>query len=160
MSHIKVAPYFLRHAHHLHHLGDGVHADDVRAGENGGRHGRSCSPITIRRGPAVDGISQKRLARRAHQHGTVERRRELRESCQHTITVRRPFGKPDARIDDDAFADPDWLFFMVQSLLQQNASAVGGPKIVNPSTSLNCARAYAVRSTSYAWIVAMPIPLR
>ena len=36
-------------------------------------------------------------------------------------------GEIIAYIDDDAFADPDWLFFMVQSLLEQQASAVGGP---------------------------------
>src|SRR5437773_3708432 len=88
MSHIKVAPYVLGHPHHLHHLGDRVHADDVRTGEDGGRHGRSRSPIPIRRGPAADRIPQKRLARRADEHGAVECRRELRESCQHTITVR------------------------------------------------------------------------
>lgn len=34
-----------------------------------------------------------------------------------------------AYIDDDAFADADWLFFMVQSLLEHGASAVGGPNL-------------------------------
>lgn len=34
-----------------------------------------------------------------------------------------------AYIDDDAFADPDWLFFMVLALLEQGASAVGGPNL-------------------------------
>lgn len=34
-----------------------------------------------------------------------------------------------AYIDDDAFADPDWLYFMVQALLEQKASAVGGPNL-------------------------------
>lgn len=41
-------------------------------------------------------------------------------------------GKIVAYIDDDAFADPDWLFFMVQSLLEQGASAVGGPNLSPP----------------------------
>ena len=41
-------------------------------------------------------------------------------------------GEIIAYIDDDAFADPDWLFFMVQSLLQQKASAVGGPNLSPP----------------------------
>lgn len=38
-------------------------------------------------------------------------------------------GEIIAYIDDDAFADPDWLFFMVQSLLEHRASAVGGPNL-------------------------------
>ncbi len=38
-------------------------------------------------------------------------------------------GEIVAYIDDDAFADRDWLFFMVQSLLEQEASAVGGPNL-------------------------------
>ncbi|BCX48824.1 hypothetical protein HAHE_27320 [Haloferula helveola] len=38
-------------------------------------------------------------------------------------------GSVVAYIDDDAFADPDWLFFMVQSLIEQGASAVGGPNL-------------------------------
>ena len=37
-----------------------------------------------------------------------------------------------AYIDDDAFADADWLFFMVQALLEQGASAVGGPNLSPP----------------------------
>jgi GT2 family glycosyltransferase len=38
-------------------------------------------------------------------------------------------GQIIAYIDDDAFADPDWLFFMVQALQEQGASAVGGPNL-------------------------------
>jgi hypothetical protein len=41
-------------------------------------------------------------------------------------------GKIVDYIDDDTFADPDWLFFMVQSLLEQGASAVGGPNLSPP----------------------------
>ena len=41
-------------------------------------------------------------------------------------------GEIVAYIDDDAFADPDWLFFMVQALLEQGASAVGGPNLSPP----------------------------
>lgn len=41
-------------------------------------------------------------------------------------------GEIIAYIDDDAYADPDWLFFMVLSLLEQKASAVGGPNLSPP----------------------------
>jgi hypothetical protein len=38
-------------------------------------------------------------------------------------------GEIVAYIDDDAFADPDWLYFMVLSLEEHGASAVGGPNL-------------------------------
>ena len=41
-------------------------------------------------------------------------------------------GEIIAYIDDDAFADADWLFFMVQALLEHGASAVGGPNLSPP----------------------------
>ena len=40
------------------------------------------------------------------EHRPIERRRQRREPCQHTITVVRPFGKPDAGIDDHALRSP------------------------------------------------------
>ena len=41
-------------------------------------------------------------------------------------------GEIIAYIDDDAFADADWLFFMVQALLEHGSSAVGGPNLSPP----------------------------
>jgi hypothetical protein len=57
-----VASDFLRHPHYLRHFGHGVHANDVRAGEHRGRHRRGRAPVSFRRRPAADRISQKRLA--------------------------------------------------------------------------------------------------
>jgi O-antigen biosynthesis protein len=37
-----------------------------------------------------------------------------------------------AFIDADAYADPDWLFFLVTQLEQQNAAGVGGPNLPPP----------------------------
>ena len=92
------APDLLRHPHHLHHLRDGVHAHDVGAAQHGGRHGGGRAPVAIggagrppsapRRNDLRDGPTST---------GRLERRGQLRQARQHTIAVRRPFGKPDAR---------------------------------------------------------------
>jgi cellulose synthase/poly-beta-1,6-N-acetylglucosamine synthase-like glycosyltransferase len=37
-----------------------------------------------------------------------------------------------AFLDSDAYADPDWLFYMVAALDEHNASAVGGPNLSPP----------------------------
>jgi glycosyltransferase involved in cell wall biosynthesis len=37
-----------------------------------------------------------------------------------------------AFIDSDAYADPDWLFFLVNSLQEHKAAAVGGPNLSPP----------------------------
>ena len=44
-------------------------------------------------------------------------------------------GEIIAFIDDDAYADSDWLFFMVRALLEHGASAVGGPNLSPPDDS-------------------------
>lgn len=41
-------------------------------------------------------------------------------------------GEIVAFIDSDACADPDWLYYMVSALEEQNASAVGGPNLSPP----------------------------
>lgn len=46
--------------------------------------------------------------------------------------IRRGDGEVIAFIDDDAYADPDWLFFMVSGMLDMEASAVGGPNFSPP----------------------------
>jgi GT2 family glycosyltransferase len=38
-------------------------------------------------------------------------------------------GQIVAFLDSDAYADPDWLFFMVTALEEQDAAAVGGPNL-------------------------------
>ena len=39
-----------------------------------------------------------------------------------------------AFIDSDAHPDPDWLFYLVSSLEEQDAAAVGGPNVVPPDS--------------------------
>ncbi len=41
-------------------------------------------------------------------------------------------GEIVAFIDSDAYADPDWLYYMVTALEEHNASAVGGPNLSPP----------------------------
>jgi glycosyltransferase involved in cell wall biosynthesis len=41
-------------------------------------------------------------------------------------------GEIVAFIDSDAYADPDWLYYMVSSLEEHDASAVGGPNLSPP----------------------------
>ena len=88
------------HPHDLHHLGDGVHADDVRAAEHRGGHRGGRPPV------ALDAAGARRAPRAGTTCATARRaaagraRGELGEPRQHTIAVRRPFGEPDAGIDD------------------------------------------------------------
>src|SRR5262249_57473400 len=39
-------------------------------------------------------------------------------------------GEIIAYTDDDCFADPDWLYFLVAKLLETDASGVGGPNLL------------------------------
>ncbi|MBK8598783.1 MAG: glycosyltransferase [Holophagales bacterium] len=41
-------------------------------------------------------------------------------------------GEVIAYTDDDCFADPDWLYFLISKLLETGASAVGGPNFLPP----------------------------
>jgi O-antigen biosynthesis protein len=41
-------------------------------------------------------------------------------------------GEIVAFIDSDAFADPDWLYFLVQTLQEHDAAGVGGPNLSPP----------------------------
>ncbi len=89
-------------AHHLHHLGDGVHAHDVRAGQHGGGHRRRGAPVALGRRTLADRVAHERFARWPDENRPVDERGQLREPGQHTIAVRCLFGKPDARVDDHA----------------------------------------------------------
>jgi hypothetical protein len=92
----------LGHSYNLRHLGDGMHANDVGAGQDRGRHGSRGTPVALGCRSPAQRLSHERLARWPDEHRAVERRRELGQTGQHTITVRRPFGKPQARVDDHA----------------------------------------------------------
>src|SRR5436190_2455442 len=96
-----MSPYLLSNSHHLDHLRDRVYADDMRAREDGGRARGGGPPIALVCGAPTHRLAQVRLTRRPDEDGSIERRSELRQPRQHTITVGRPFGKPHAWIDDD-----------------------------------------------------------
>ena len=66
-------------------------------------HGRGGRPVAPGRVGTAGGFPQKRLARRTDQHGPVRAPRDLGQPRQHTITMRRPFGKPEAGIDQHPF---------------------------------------------------------
>src|SRR5256885_12068436 len=55
--------YLLGHSHHLDHLLDRMHADDVRAAENGGGHGGPCSPVPPPRGAPPHRVAPEPLSR-------------------------------------------------------------------------------------------------
>ena len=55
-------------------------------------------------GRPPSGLAHERLARRPDEHRPVERRGNLGQPRQHTIAVRRPFGKPEPGIDDEPLA--------------------------------------------------------
>jgi glycosyltransferase involved in cell wall biosynthesis len=60
------------------------------------------------------------------EHGGLSQARNAGiEASQGTIV---------AFIDSDAFADPDWLFFICSSFEEHQASAVGGPNLLPPDS--------------------------
>jgi glycosyltransferase involved in cell wall biosynthesis len=48
-------------------------------------------------------------------------------------------GEIVAFIDSDAYADPDWLYYLVTALREQNAAAVGGPNLAPPDDGFTAA---------------------
>src|SRR5262249_5468675 len=92
---LAMSSYLLGDADHLHHLGDRVDTDNVRASEDRGGYGGGGSPIALQRGPIAQRPAQERFARRAHEHWPAEGGRKVSDVCEHTIAVRRLFGKPD-----------------------------------------------------------------
>ena len=71
------------------------------------------------------------------QQRPAERRGDLRQPRQHTITVRRPFGKPDAGIDDEPLARDAGGDGRARSLTRSSA-------ITSATTSPYTASAYIV----------------
>ena len=53
-------------------------------------------------------------------------------SKARNIGIEAGSGDVVAFIDSDAYADPDWLYYMVAALEEHNASAVGGPNLCPP----------------------------
>src|SRR5689334_11229897 len=90
-----ISAYLLGNPHHLHHLLYGVHTDNVGAGKDGGSDGGRGAPVARDSGPVVQSLPHERFARRTDEHRPVESAGDFTEPRQHTIAVRRTFGKPD-----------------------------------------------------------------
>src|SRR6516165_501991 len=74
----------------------------MRAAQHRRGHGRRGSPVAPGRGCAGERVAHERLPRNPYEHWPVETVDHLWQAGQHTITVLRPFGKPDTRVDDDS----------------------------------------------------------
>jgi O-antigen biosynthesis protein len=53
-------------------------------------------------------------------------------SKARNLGIEASLGEVVAFIDSDAYADPDWLYYMVSALEEHGASAVGGPNLSPP----------------------------
>jgi O-antigen biosynthesis protein len=51
-------------------------------------------------------------------------------SVARNVGMNLALGEVIAYTDDDCFADPDWLYFLVAKLLETDASGVGGPNLL------------------------------
>src|ERR1051326_3663952 len=72
-----MSPNLLGRAHDLHHLGDRVHADDMRTAETRGGDGGGGAPVARGRVGLSARAAEKRLARRPDEQRPPERRRKL-----------------------------------------------------------------------------------
>ncbi len=72
----------------------------MRARKDGGGDGGGGAPVALGRRPPGQGVPHEGLAGRPDEQRAAERGRQLGQPRQHTITVRRPFGKPNTWVDD------------------------------------------------------------
>src|SRR5205823_752268 len=88
----------------LDHFGDVVHANDVRAIQDGSGHRRSGAPDALLRRSGLP-ITSKRRAKKPFARSADEQRvaelRELRELFEQFVILREAFAKANPRIEDD-----------------------------------------------------------
>jgi glycosyltransferase involved in cell wall biosynthesis len=60
-------------------------------------------------------------------------------SRARNLGIESSTGEIVAFIDSDAYADPDWLYYLVTALREHNASAVGGPNLAPPEDGFTAA---------------------
>src|SRR5262245_64926303 len=94
-----MSSYLLSNANHLDHFSDGVDAHDVSAREDRRGDGGRRAPVAFGRRTSADRVAHEGLARRADEQRPVERRGQLGQSRQHTITVGRPLDRKSTRLN-------------------------------------------------------------
>ena len=84
-----IPPNLVGHADNVQHLGDRVHAHDVRARKHRGRDGRRRGPVAIgRRDAPAKRLGEKRLARRSGDQWPAELA-ELVQPRERLVAMRR-----------------------------------------------------------------------
>lgn len=82
-----------------------------------------------------DGSSDDTAAIGAAEGVQVIRQPNRGLSAARNVGLAAARGDVVAYLDDDAFADPDWLSYLVHALIRSGAAGVGGPNIAPPEPS-------------------------